>query len=108
MGGQSPVNYTHGFQPFTGVKFVQRFGLYQAILRLHLQYNFYEKLYVTLMADVGANEWFLDDMLDNRNWVVGYGAKFSYDSFIGPVEVSIMGSNIYKDVSFFINLGYWF
>jgi hypothetical protein len=47
-------------------------------------------------------------MIDGKNWVAGYGAKLSYDSFIGPVEVSIMGSNIYNDVSFFINLGYWF
>jgi NTE family protein len=108
MGGQSPVNYIGGFQPFTGVKFVQKYGLYQAIFRLHLQYNFYKKLYVTLMGDVGANEWYLEDLVDGKNWVVGYGAKLSYDSFIGPVEVSMMGSNIYKDVSFFINLGYWF
>jgi NTE family protein len=108
MGGLSQSQYIHGFQPFTGVKFVQKYGLYQAIFRLHLQYNFYRKLYVTFMGDVGANEWFLEDMIEGKNWVAGYGAKFSYDSFIGPVELSIMGSNIYKDVSFFINLGYWF
>ena len=98
----------NGFQPFSGVKFVQKYGLYQAILRFHVQYNFYKKLYVTFMGDLGANEWYAEDLFDSKNWVVGYGAKFSYDSFIGPVEVSIMGSNIYKDVSFFINLGYWF
>ncbi|PLW96093.1 MAG: hypothetical protein C0591_09660 [Marinilabiliales bacterium] len=108
MGGQSPVSYVNGFQPFSGVKFVQKYGLYQAILKFHVQYNFYKKLYVTFMGDLGANEWYAEDLFDSKNWVVGYGAKFSYDSFIGPVEVSIMGSNIYKDVSFFINLGYWF
>lgn len=108
MGGQSPVSYINSIQPFTGVKFVQRYGLYQAIFRLHLQYNFYKKIYVTFMGDVGANEWYLEDMIDGKNWIVGYGAKLSYDSFIGPVEVSLMGSNIYKDVSFFLNLGYWF
>lgn len=108
MGGLSESRYVHGFQSFTGVKFSQKYGLYQAIIRLNLQYNFYKKLYVTLMSDFGANEWYLEDMIDSKNWVIGYGAKVSYDSFIGPVEVSIMGSNIYKDVSFFINLGYWF
>ncbi|MCB2208855.1 MAG: patatin-like phospholipase family protein [Bacteroidetes bacterium] len=108
MGGQSPVNYVGGFQPFTGVNFVQRYGIYQAIFRLKLQYNFYQKLYATIMADVGATEWYLEDIFKKENWVAGYGIKLSYDSFIGPVEVSMMGSNIYKDVSFFINLGYWF
>ncbi len=108
MGGQSETNYIHGFQPFTGVRFVQKYGMYQAILHLKLQYNFYQKLYVTLMGDLGANEWFLADLAKSKNLVVGYGAKFSYDSFAGPVEISIMGSNIYDKVSFFINLGYSF
>jgi NTE family protein len=108
MGGQSPVSYVNGFQPFAGVNFVQKYGIYQAIFRLKLQYNFYQKLYATLMADVGATEWFLEDLFKNENWIAGYGIKISYDSFIGPVELSMMGSNINKDVSFFINLGYWF
>jgi len=107
MGGQSEHNFIHGFRPFTGVQFVQKYGMYQAILRMKLQYNVYQKLYVTLMGDVGANEWFMSDLFDGENIIVGYGAKFSYDSFVGPVELSIMGSNIYG-VSFFINLGYSF
>jgi NTE family protein len=107
MGGQSEHNFIHGFRPFTGVQFVQKYGMYQAILRMKLQYNVYKKLYVTFMGDVGANEWFMSDLFDGENIVVGYGTKLSYDSFIGPVELSIMGSNIYG-VSFFINLGYSF
>jgi len=107
MGGQSKQNYIHGFQPFAGVQFMQKYGMYQAILRMKLQYNVYQKLYVTVMGDIGANEWFMSDIFDGENIVVGYGAKFSYDSFVGPVELSVMGSNIYG-ISFFINLGYSF
>ncbi len=108
MGGQNENNYIHGFQPFTGVRFVQKYGMYQTILRIKLQYNFYQKLYVTLMGDLGVNEWFMTDLFKSKNLIVGYGLKFSYDSFAGPVELSIMGSNIYDGVSFFINLGYSF
>ncbi len=108
MGGLNENNYIHGFQPFTGVRFVQKYGMYQAILRLKLQYNVYQKLYVTIMGDLGANEWYMTDLFNGRNLIVGYGAKFSYDSFAGPVEISVMGSNVYDGVSFFINLGYSF
>lgn len=108
MGGLVEKNYIPTFQSFTGVRFVQRYGLYQAIVRTSFQYNFYQKLYLTARGDLGANEWFVKDIFQSENMVVGYGATLSYDSFIGPVELSVMGSNIYKGASFFINLGYWF
>ena len=61
-----------------------------------------------MMGDIGATSWFLADLFTKEQFIVGYGAKVSYDSFIGPVEVSVMGSNIYKGVSFYIGIGFWF
>jgi NTE family protein len=107
MGGLTPINYVHGFMNFTGVKFSQKIGMYQAIIRAKLQYNFLPKLYATLRADFGANEWFLADMFEPDNFIFGYGATFSYNSFIGPVELSVMGSNIHG-ISAFVNIGFWF
>ena len=107
MGGLAPTNYVHGFRDFTGVKFSQKYGMYQAILRLKLQYEFLPKLYATLRGDLGASEWYLADIFEPNNIVVGYGATVSYNSFIGPVEISVMGSNIYG-ISGFVNLGFWF
>ena len=108
MGGLTSKNYVHGFQPFTGVKFIQRYGQYMAILRAKFQYNFYKKLYLTVSGDAGAVEWFVKDIFDPASFVAGYGATVSYDSFIGPIELSVMGSNIYPGVSFFVNIGFWF
>lgn len=108
MGGLTSKNYVHGFQPFTGVQYIQRYGQYMAILRAKIQYNFYKKLYFTLRGDVGSVEWYVENVFDPANYVAGYGATVSYDSFIGPVELSVMGSNIYPGVSFFINIGFWF
>jgi len=107
MGGLAPTNYVHGFRDFTGVKFSQRYGMYQAILRAKLQYNIIPKLYFTLRADLGANEWYLADIFEPGNAIVGYGGTISYNSFIGPVELSVMGSNIHG-ISAFVNLGFWF
>jgi len=107
MGGLVPTNFVHGFRDFTGVKFSQQFGMYQAIVRVKLQYNFLPKLYATIRADAGASEMFMEDLFNSTNFIVGYGATFSYNSFIGPVELSLMGSNVYG-FSAFVNVGYWF
>lgn len=108
MGGQAQSNYLPTFQPFPGVQFVQKYGLYQAIVKASLQYNIYNKIYFTVNGAVGSNEWYLEDIFDPVNLVAGYGGTLSYDSFIGPIEVSMMGSNIYHGPSFYISLGYWF
>jgi len=76
-------------------------------LRAKLQYNIIPKLYFTIRADLGANEWYLADIFKSGNAIVGYGGTVSYNSFIGPVELSVMGSNIHG-ISAFVNLGFWF
>lgn len=107
-GGLNEINYVNNFVPFTGIDFVQRLGLYAGIVRLKLQYNVYKKLYFTLRSDLGAVELSLKDMVDPANTLFGYGITTSYDSFIGPVEFSVMGSNINPNPSYFINVGFSF
>jgi len=108
LGGQAKTNYLKSIQPFTGIDFLQRYGLYQYTIDVEIQYNFYQKLYATLMGDIGGTSWFIADLFTKEKFILGYGLKASYDSFIGPVSVSVMGSNIYPGVSFFVGIGYWF
>ena len=82
-------------------------GLSAAIGRLNLQYNFYKKLYATAMLDAGQNQMIWEDFWDARYLMAGYGLKLSYDSFIGPVEGSIMWSNMSPGATFFLNVGFW-
>jgi NTE family protein len=107
-GGLNEINYVSSFVPFTGVDFVQKLGLYSAIARLKLQYNVYGKLYVTLRSDFGATEESIQDITKPENTMFGYGITTSYNSFIGPVEFTVMGSNLNSSVSFFINVGFSF
>jgi len=107
FGGLNPTNYLESFEPFTGLKFVERIGLYAGKISTKFQYNFYPKLYATLMADIGFNEMEIDKV-DNIKMLFGYGAKLSYNSFIGPIEFSLMSSNIDTSVSGFLNIGFWF
>ena len=106
FGGQNTTNYVEGFVPFTGLKFVERLGLYAGMVSTNFQYEFLPKLYATAMFDMGVNETVID--LDNMKLLVGYGAKVSYNSFVGPIEFSLMSSNIDRSVIGFLNLGFWF
>lgn len=106
FGGQNTANYVEGFVPFAGLKFVERLGLYAGMVSTNLQYEFLPKLYATAMFDMGVNEEVID--FDRMKLLVGYGAKLSYNSFVGPIEFSLMSSNIDKSVIGFLNLGFWF
>ena len=94
--------------PFSWVSFVQEFGYYAAIARLKFQYNVYEKLYLTLRSDVGATAGFVKDVFDPAYTLFGYGLTASYNSIIGPIEFTVMGSNINPSASFFVNIGFSF
>lgn len=108
IGGLTTDNYIESFVPFTGINFIQEFGYYALIGRMKLQCNVYKKLYLTPRIDAGANEASLDILFAGRNFLVGYGVTAGYDSFIGPLEISVMSSNINPGLMLFLNLGYWF
>jgi NTE family protein len=108
FGGLNPEQYISSVLPFTGVQFIQRFGYHAAIIRMKLQYNFYKKLYLTFLVDAGSIDEDLKHVYQPENFILGYGATASYDSFIGPLELTFMGSNINSKPMLFLNLGFWF
>jgi hypothetical protein len=38
----------------------------------------------------------------------GYGVKYSYKSFIGPIGLQLSTSDYTDDIEFFVNVGRWF
>jgi NTE family protein len=108
MGGQTPENYLKTIVPFAGLHFIQNFGYYSLIGRMKLNYNIYNKLYLSLKADLGANQDMFNQLFKPENTMFGYGATFSYNSFIGPLELSFLGSNMNPGVMVYLNLGWWF
>ncbi len=50
---------------------------------------------------------YFEELFGENNIMFGYGLTAGYNSFIGPVEFSVMGSNINTSASFFINIGFW-
>ena len=108
VGGLCSRNYIDQYVSFTGVQFIQEFGYYSAIARLRLQYNLYKKLYLTARADLGTDQLEFSEVFKSKNLMCGYGLTASYDSFIGPVELTLMGSNVNSGPMIFVNIGYSF
>lgn len=108
LGGQSQNNYYDGFIPFYGMNFIEEAGLHTAVGTFAWQYNVYRKLYFTLKLDLGLIDVEFEELIKNPDLFVGAGVTFGYDSFIGPVELSLMGSNLNSGLMNFINIGYWF
>lgn len=107
VGGLNPNNYVENHVSFTGVNFVQSWGFYTWIGRMKLQYQLLDKVFLIARADVGINVQEFDQIYNFNETMVGYGVTASYNSFIGPIELTMMGSNVNPDPSFFINVGFW-
>ncbi len=108
LGGLCPKNYIEQYVPFTGVRFLQEFGFYSLVARMKLQYNVYQNIYLTACADGGSNVVDASDLFASKSYLFGYGITAGYDSFIGPVELSLMGSNVNPKPMLFLNIGFWF
>ena len=106
LGGQGN-NYLPGMISFSGLKVSQLDGNQILTARMQLQYNVYKKHYIMTTVDAGNIGFSRPDLFEFDNGVIGYGITYGYDSFLGPIEVSLMGSN-FNSVSGFINLGFWF
>jgi len=107
LGGVSNFQFQDNLIPFVGTQFIQKWGLYTAVGRLKLQYNVYKKLYVILRDDFGMMSDVVDELFDDKSFMNGYGLTLAYDSFIGPVELTGMQSNI-AGPSLFLSVGFWF
>ena len=108
VGGLYSRGYIDQYVSFAGVKFIQQFGYYSAIGRLSLQYNLYKNLYLTARADLGSDQIKFSEVFSSRNLMCGYGLTASYNSLIGPVELTLMASNLNPGPMVFVNIGYNF
>ena len=106
LGGQGS-NYLSGMVSFSGLNVAQLIGTQMVSARLRLQYNLFKKHYIMATVDMGNVTFDKEDIFNFKYGAMGYGLTYGYDSFVGPFELSIMGSN-YRGVSGFLKLGFWF
>ena len=107
VGGVNNFGYQENLVPFMGTRFIQNFGLYTALGRVGVQYNVYKKLYMTLRDDFGLVTSSIKDVNAKDNFMNGIGLTAAYNSFIGPVEITAMKSNVNSFLLYF-TVGFWF
>ena len=102
------MKYFNNIFAFTGLNFVDKIVDYVAIGKVAWQWNFYKFLYSTVSFDCGYMSSGYDDWFESKSFVAGAGVSLGANTVIGPVILSLMGSNINSSAVGFINVGYWF
>ena len=108
VGGQSKMRYFDNIIAFTGLDFTDQVVDYVAMGKLAWQWNFYKKLYLTANFDAGYMNNAYDHWFYQNSFVAGGGCTLGVDTMFGPVEVSLMGSNLNSKPVGFINVGFWY
>ncbi|OYT17915.1 MAG: hypothetical protein B7C24_00115 [Bacteroidetes bacterium 4572_77] len=106
LGGQGS-HYLPGMVSFSGLNVAQKTGTQMAAARIRLQYRLLKNHYIMATIDAGNVTDSREDLIYIDHAAMGYGVTYGYDSLLGPIELSIMGSN-YKGISAFLNIGFWF
>jgi NTE family protein len=97
-----------GIMPFAGLDFMEESGRNVVVLGLDLQYNFWRSNYLVLRTNVGNTSHVLQDLILFESGFSGFGLTLGNMSLIGPVEFTLMRSNLRNDFLFYINIGYYF
>lgn len=95
------------FVSFTGLGLGQLSGTNGYKVRFNLQYEIFNKNFISTVFDYGNAGEFVD-LFDLKNSAYGYGVSYGYNSIVGPLEVSLINSNLTNNLSLFLNFGLWF
>ncbi len=97
-----------GILPFAGLDFMEKSGRNAFMVGLDLQYNFWRSNYLVLRTNIGNTSWELEDILLFDSAFSGFGLTLGNMSLIGPIEFTVMRSDLRKEFLFYINIGYYF
>jgi len=78
------------------------------VAHTQLRYQLINKVYAGVQVDLGAIQNSFSDLFNPDKFMLGYGIRFSYNSFIGPVEITFMDSNQHTKPGVYFTLGHWF
>ncbi|MCM1312088.1 MAG: patatin-like phospholipase family protein [Bacteroides sp.] len=107
VGGQWDGHYLPAQIPFYGISNIERAQRSLIVARLQGRMRLGQKHYVSAIFNVGSDSDGFHEII-NENLMLGYGINYSYDSFVGPLSLTLSSSNITEKVDVFVSLGFTF
>lgn len=108
VGGQSKMKYIDNILPFDGLRFVNDVVNFIYYGKIAWQWNFYRGLYSVVSCNAGHMNTDYKNWINHNSFVMGAGLTLGLNTFAGPIELTVSGSNINSKLIGFINVGYWF
>lgn len=111
FGGEIEGRHFEQQMPFIGYASVESGGNDLDVLRCDLRYNFYGKHYLTGMYNFLLNGYWGDPLSEYIKYGAhGAGLKYSYDSFLGPISLTVHWAKRYSEHHFgaYLSFGYTF
>ena len=107
VGGTMYGRYTESQMPFIGINHAYQTNAFVDIIRADLRVNLFKQHYATLYANY-MFDWdkFGSEFLSEHAY--GFGAGYSINTIIGPVQLIVHWSNLSRRVGVHFSLGYEF
>ncbi|MFA8300403.1 MAG: patatin-like phospholipase family protein [Hyphomicrobiales bacterium] len=107
LGGTNS-NYFDNMYSFTGLDFGQKYGLNALASTFEFRYRLSDKSYVSALMSGGNATINSSDLFRPQHYTYGYGLSYSYNSYIGPMELKLMSGNETNKLLVYINIGFAF
>lgn len=107
-GGIDQTDYFDIQLPFVGLNRMELPEKSVLVLRGDLQWEIFRNNYLILKTNVGVLARDIPSLFDDGKWIKGIGLTYSYNSLVGPMELSLMISDERKKLMHYISLGFWF
>lgn len=101
-GGEVFGRYFDEQIPFIGITPLLIAGNHLNVFRCDLRWRFYGNHYLTGIYNIALDNW------GKHGYVNGVGLKYSYNSFIGPVSLTVQYNDKNHQVGGYFSVGYYF
>ena len=107
-GGLDQTNHFDIQVPFVGLRRMEVAASNSFVFRSDIQFEIFKNNYLILKPNVAKIVEHFNRFFSEGEWIAGIGLTYSYNSLIGPMEVTMSLSNRHKKLQSFVNLGFWF
>ena len=107
LGGEYNERYLQGQYAFYGVHFAEIMEQKMVGTRIALRYAIAKNHFISCIGNYLLNSHDMKDIFKSHDYIGG-AIKYTYNSLLGPLNISFDYSNRTKELGFFASIGYFF